>query len=231
MTTSNSTNFSTSRNELIAGALRIIGAVAQGETPTTAQYTEGAEALNMLCKAWMADGMPLWVTREYTMSLIASTNSYIPSTKMMKVLQAYNHNLTTNIDIPMRIITRDEYNRLGNKTSSGNPIQLLHIPGRTTSEIKVFPSPTSIEAAQNRIILTYQKPYDDLDASSDEPEFPSEWFDALKFGLASRLAPEYGMTLTDRKQLLQESMLLKTEALGFGSEEGSIYFGVTNGYY
>ena len=59
MSTSGSTNFSTSRNELIAGALRIVGAVAQGETPTTAQYSEGSEALNMLCKAWMADGMPL----------------------------------------------------------------------------------------------------------------------------------------------------------------------------
>lgn len=224
MSTSGSTNFSTSRNELIAGALRIIGAVAQGETPTTAQYSEGSEALNMLCKAWMADGMPLWVTREYTMPLTASTASYTPSLKMMKVIQAYNHNTTTNVDIPMRIITRDEYNRLGNKTSAGNPIQLMHIPNRTDSTIKVYPVPGTTEQTYNQIIITYQKQYDDLDTSTDEPEFPSEWFDALKFGLAHRLAPEYGMEINDRRQLQQEALLLKQEALNNGLENGSFFF-------
>ncbi len=223
MATSNSTNFATSRNELITGALRIVGAVAQGETPTTAQITEGAEALNMLAKAWTVDGMPLWVTKEYTMALVASTASYTPTVKMMKVIQAYNHNTSTNVDIPMRIITRDEYNRLGNKVSTGNPIQLMHIPNRTDSTIKVYPVPTSVEASTNTIIVTYQKQYDDFDASTDEPEFPQEWFDALKFGLAHRLAAEYGMELNDRKQLMQEALLLKQEALNFGTEEGSLF--------
>ena len=223
---SNSTNFATSRNELITGALRIVGALAQGETPTTAQMTEGAEALNFLAKAWMADGMPLWVIREYSLPLTASTAVYTPSTKMMKVIQAYNHNTSTNVDIPMRIVTRDEYNRLGNKVSTGNPIQLLHIPNRTDSTIKVYPVPTSVEAASNQIIITYQKPYDDFDTSTDEPEFPAEWFDALKFGLAHRLAAEYGMELNDRKQLMQEALLLKQEALNNGLEQGSFFFQV-----
>lgn len=226
MATSNSTNFATSRDELIKGALRIVGALAQGETPTATMTSEAAEALNMLAKAWMADGMPLWVTREYTQALTASTASYTPTTKMMKVIQAYNHNTSTNVDIPMRIITREEYNRLGNKTTSGNPIQLVHIPNRTDSTIKVFPVPTSTEETYNQIIITYQKPYDDFDTSTDEPEFPAEWFDALKFGLAHRLAAEYGMDINDRRQLLQEAAMLKNEALSFGTEEGSIYFGV-----
>jgi len=223
MATSTSTNFATSRDELIKGALRIVGAIAQGETPTSTMTSEAAEALNMLAKAWMADGMPLWVTREYTQALTASTASYTPTNKMMRVISAYNHNVDTNVDIPMRIVTRDEYNRLGNKTTSGNPIQLLHIPNRTDSTIKVFPVPTSVEAADNTIIIVYQKPYDDFDTSTDEPEFPQEWFDALKFGLAHRLAAEYGMDINDRRQLLQEAAILKNEALSFGTEEGSVF--------
>ncbi len=226
MATSNSQNFSTSRNELIYGALRIVGATAQGETPTDAMVSEAAEALNMLCKAWMSDGMPLWVTQEITLPLVASTASYTPSVKMIKVLQAYNHNKTTDIDIPMRLISRDEYNRLGNKTSAGNPIQLMHIPNRTDSTIKVFPVPTSVEASANEIVITFQKPYDDFDTSTDEPEFPAEWFDALKFGLAARLAPEYGVEINDRRQLMQEAAMYKTEALNNGLENASIFLGV-----
>lgn len=226
MATSNSQNFSTTRNDLISGALRILGVITAGETPSSNQITTASEALNMLIKAWMNDGMALWVTKEYTLTLVAGTSSYTPTVKMMRVIQAYNHNTSTENDFPMRIITRDEYNRLGNKTSSGNPVQLFHIPNRTDSTIKVYPVPTSTEATNNTIKIVYQKPYDDFDSATDEPEFPQEWFDALKFGLAHRLAPEYGIDINDRRQLLSETAMLKAEALSGGTEEGSIYFGV-----
>ncbi len=54
MATSGSTDFSVSRDDIIKRALRIIGVLAQGETPTTNQTTEAAVALNGLVKAWEA---------------------------------------------------------------------------------------------------------------------------------------------------------------------------------
>jgi hypothetical protein len=226
MAISNSTDFNVTRNELIAGALRICGVIAPGETPTAAMYTGGSEALNMIAKAWQSDGMPLWVMREYTLTLTNATSEYTITPKLLKVTQALNRNTSTNIDIPMRIITRDEYNRLGNKTTSGNPILLWSNPNLTTTTVKVFPVPTTVEAAGNTLILTYQKEFSDFDTSSDNPEFPAEYFDALKFALASRLSYEYGLDVQDRKQLFEQAMILKGEALSFGTEEGSIYFGV-----
>ena len=138
MSTSASYNFSTTRDSLIQGALRIIGAIAQGETPSATQYSEAAEALNMVVKAFMADGMPLWAMTEYTLSLVSGTNTYTISTpKLMKDVQAFNRNSNSNVDIPMRVITRDEYNRLGNKTTQGNPIQVYHSSNvdRNTAQI------------------------------------------------------------------------------------------------
>ena len=61
-----------------------------------------------------------------------------------------------------------------------------------------------------------------------EFEFPSEWFDALKYGLAFRLAGEYGVSLQDRRQLMQEAALMKNEVLLYGTEEGSIKFSPDN---
>jgi len=226
MTTSSSTDFTVTRNQLIEGALRICGVVAPGETPTTAMYTGASEALNMLVKAWQSDGMPLWAMSEYTITLTDAVNSYTISPKLLKVTQALNRNTDTNIDIPMRIVTRDEYNRLGNKTTSGNPIIVWCNPNLDDTTVKVFPTPTAVEAADNTIILTYQKEFSDFDASTDTPEFPKEYFDALKFALASRLSYEYGMDVQDRKQLFEQAMMLKQDALSFGTEEGSVYFGV-----
>jgi len=72
----------------------------------------------------------------------------------------------------------------------------------------------------------YQRPFEDFDASTDNPDFLQEWYDAVTYGLATRLAPEYGVSIADRKTLWQEMSIIKQEALNFGLEEGSMYFGV-----
>ena len=231
MATSNSTNFSTTRNDIIKGSLRLCGAIALGETPSSDQYTEAAETLNIMVKAWQADGMALWALKEYTLALTLDTQAYNIGTgqtvniaKPLKIIQAILHDTSSNVDIPMRIITRDEYLRLGNKTTNGQPIQIYYEPLRDYGVLHVYPPANSAAVTAKQIKFTYLRPFEDFDASTDEPDFPQEWFDALKYGLAARLAGEYGISMDERKQLLQEAMLIKNEALGFGTEEGSIWF-------
>jgi hypothetical protein len=231
MSTSGSTDFSVTRDDIIKRALRLLGVLAQGESPTTDQTTEAAFALNLLVKAWQADGMPLWAIKQYNIPLTASTASYrigigqtVNTPKPLKVLQAFNHNSVSNVDIPMRLLTKDEYNMLGNKTSSGNPIQLYYDPQRDYGDLYVYPVPTSTDVTSNVITLVYQRPFEDFDSATDNPDFPQEWYDAVAYGLACRLAPEYGIDPTARKLLWQEMTLIKQDALNFGLEEGSLYF-------
>jgi hypothetical protein len=60
MGTSGSTDFIRTRDQIIARALRIIGALGMGDTPPTAAYTEGAEALNAIVKYLQTKGVRLW---------------------------------------------------------------------------------------------------------------------------------------------------------------------------
>ena len=231
MSTSGSADFAISRDTIIKRALRLLGVLASGATPNTNQTNDAQYALNTLVKAWMADGLSLWAIKSYTITLVAGTSYYrlgnsqtINTPKPLKITQALNRNITSNIDIPMRGLTRQEYNMLGNKTVGGNPIQYFYDPQRNYGDLYVFPTPTSVEASANTVIIYYQRPYEDFDSSTDEPDFPQEWFDALAYGLACRLAPEYGISLQDRKQLWQEMTIIKQEALNFGLEEGSMFF-------
>jgi hypothetical protein len=230
---SGSTDFSVTRDDIIKRALRLIGVLAQGETPSAAQIADGAFALNSLVKAWQADGMPLWALKSYNVPLVAGTKDYeiglgkaVNIPKPLKVQQAYNHSNTSNIDIPMRLLTKQEYNMLGNKTSAGNPIQCYYNPQLDYGILSVFPVPATADATNNVVTIYYQRPFDDFDISTDTPDFPQEWFDAVMYGLATRLAPEYGVAMTDRKLLWQEMTIIKQDALNFGLEEGSLYFGV-----
>jgi len=233
MGTSGTTNFSVSRDDLIKGALRKIGVVPQGETPTADQITEGAFALNLMVKAWEADGMPLWAIRTTSIPLTAAVNTYsigigktVNTDKPLKVLRAWNRDSTSNVDIPMRILTKQEYDILGNKTSAGNPIQLYYEPQLNSGELKVFPTPSSTDVTNNTVYIVYQRPFEDFDASTDEPDFPQEWYDAVLYGLAVRLAPEYGVPIDQRQVLGREAADIKLAVLSFGTEEGSLYFGV-----
>lgn len=231
MPTSGTTTFSISRDDIINRAYRLLGVTSSGQTPSTDLVSDASFALNTLVKAWQADGMPLWAIRSYSVSLTNGDATYnigngqtVNTPKPLKLTQAFNHDSVSDVDIPMRILTRQEYNMLGNKTSSGNPIQIFYDPQRTYGILSVFPVPTSTEATNNTIVIHYQRPFEDFNASTDELDFPQEWFDAVCYGLACRLAPEAGISSTDRKQLWQEMTIIKNEALGFGTEEGSIHF-------
>lgn len=76
MATSGSTDFTRTRSQLIKGALRLIGVLRAGASPTTQQDTDAAEALNMMVKAWSADGLKLWVQTEATLFLVPDQQSY-----------------------------------------------------------------------------------------------------------------------------------------------------------
>lgn len=235
MSTSGTTSFAVSRDDIIKRALRLVGAISQGQTPNTAVIEETDFALNCLIKALEADGMPIWAITSISIPVVAGVNSYsigtgltVDTNKPLKVLQAYNHNVNSNIDIPMRILTQAQYNMLGNKSTSGNPIQIYYQPLRDHGVLYMFPTPSSAEVGVNTVVIWYQKPYEDSGTSTDNQDFPQEWYDVLCYGLAVRIAPEYGLPIEDRKALLQDYIMIKTDALGFGTEEGSLYFQADN---
>lgn len=228
MSTSGVSTYNITRDGLIAGALRLVGAVAQGETPTATQVTEAAEALNLMVKAWEADGMPLWGLEEYDMTLTATgvyrigSGQTIDIPKPLRVIQAWN--TTGNIDTPMRILTKSEYNMLGNKQSVGTPIQCYYDPQLNYGDLHLFPIPDATVATNYTVSFIYQRPFEDFVTSTDNPDFPQEWLEALKYGLAVRLAPEYGLPIEQRQALRAEAKEIKDVALGMGTEEGSLYF-------
>lgn len=59
MSTSGTTSFAVSRDDIIKRALRLVGAISQGQTPSTAVIDETNFALSCLVKALEADGLPI----------------------------------------------------------------------------------------------------------------------------------------------------------------------------
>jgi hypothetical protein len=99
------------RNKIISRALRLIGAVPQGDSPFADQLADGSDALNSLMKSFNV-GTKLWKVRTYSLQL-NDTDSVIGSDGYIyDCLRGHTSSSDT------QPITGNEYQSLWNKTDT-----------------------------------------------------------------------------------------------------------------
>lgn len=69
MALSGSTNFAVTRDVLIKDSLIDLGAIAAEDTPSSAIVDHASRLLNMMLKAWVADGLHLWKIRPFSVMI------------------------------------------------------------------------------------------------------------------------------------------------------------------
>jgi hypothetical protein len=77
MATSNSTNFTLNRDQIIRQALLNLRKTDPALTVDAQDITDGATALNLLIKGWQTDGLFLWLNQEVCLHLAYNTKSYL----------------------------------------------------------------------------------------------------------------------------------------------------------
>lgn len=77
MSTSGTTTFSRNRDQLIASALRKVGAFEAGETPDSDSVSDASNALNSMIKHWQGSGVQIWTTQEAILFPVASQSRYV----------------------------------------------------------------------------------------------------------------------------------------------------------
>lgn len=231
MTIGTTTTMLVNRDDIIKASLRLLEVIGIGETPTTEDFTNSAQALNIMVKAWQIDGYKLWAIKEINVPTVAANASYqigdtatgtgaVVTNRPLRIQDAYIRNASGN-DTTLKIISRQEYDLLGSKTSSGVPNQIFYDPQLTNGVLYMYPVPTD---ALSTIHLVVQKPLADFNLAVDNPDFPQEWYQALKWGLAAELAPEYGATERKITRIEQKAMLYKEQLNNWTQEEASVYF-------
>lgn len=237
MATSGSYDFVLTRDDIINVALRRINELGTGESASATRVTECALVLNMIMKEWQADGMQLWRKQLISVSpLTAGTNGYnigigqtINTTPPLRIIQAYYHDNTSGADTPILVKTLDEYLTYSNKTTAGTPTQLYYTPpgagiSSTVGSISFFNPPDATFVATKSVVVVGVYPAADFDASTDNPDCPSFYYNALAWALAEALSYESGLPLAERSMISKMAEQTKERALSLDQEEGSLYF-------
>lgn len=245
MATSGTYNFRTgTRDQILVSALRKVGALAEGETPSSEMLSNAAYVLETVISEAAVDGMPIWAIDQVEVPLASFASgsatlgtgldiSIPPPLKMLQVVLRYYVGTwgqpdVNTFDRELFILTRQEYNNRSTKFQQGAPINYFYDPRNAQGELYLWPRPNTVDMDKYSLVLVYQRPFQDVGVGTNNLDFPPYWTNAIIYTLAVRLAPEYGVPPNDRQLLNQEAQLAWGRALGFGTEEGSLYIGPDN---
>lgn len=183
--------------ELLKSSLRLIGAIATGETPSNDEMKDALSALNLMLDAWSIKRGMIYVTTLENFNLVAGTASYtigssgtFDTTKPVKVLSAYTRDSDGN-DSPLEVYTeRERYNAHTDKTLSRRPDELFYQPSHALAYLYAYPVPDEAYT----LYIESLKPLSSLSGYTTEISLPDGYENALVYNLAVRLAPEFGTT-------------------------------------
>lgn len=174
----------------------------------------------------VVNGAPSGTTVTLTTGLAsaASTDAYVFAytnniTKPLKIYSVFRRD-TSDLDTWIEPSSLDEYSELSSKTEDGTVTQIAFRPDRLYMEAYVWPETNDVSDV---IGFWYQRPFEDFDAASDEPDVPQQWFLALGYTLAEHLAVTYGVPDRIRSEVTQRAAYYRMEAEDFDNEDGSLY--------
>lgn len=306
MARSGSYDFTRTRDQIIYGAMRLCGVKDAGQTVSADELSDASEALEMMVKAWQAQGLHLWKqkeatlfvqpgTRSYTLGPSGdnATQSYVETTlsadavatdatisvtsddgisdadyigivldggtiqwttvsgapvgdavtladaltgdassgnkvyaytskiqRPLRVLSIRREN-NSGTEIELELLSRNEYFELPNKSTRGTPTQAYYDPQLDGGTLYLWVTPDDVSAVFN---FTYMESIQDFDEASNEADFPAEWLEALKYNLAVRLAPEYGIDFQSRSWLKAEAEQYLNAVTMWDNEPESFFF-------
>lgn len=125
----------------------------------------------------------------------AGNGVFTYTTQLPRVLSIQSARLRDNngFDKIMEIKAREDYMRIPQKYLQGDPILIYYSPQLIQGQVYIWPTPYDVN---KRIEMTYLREIQDFDNSTDAPDLPQEWLEAITFNLAVRLAPAYGISLS-----------------------------------
>lgn len=180
-------------------SLRLIGAIATGETPTADELNDGLSALNDLLETLSTQNLAVYGSSVETFATIAAQAVYT-------IGPAGNWNTTrpvridgdavctfNGVDFPVTQIGQGEYDAIGLKTQQ-QPIveKLLYITTYPLGTITLWPVPSGIV----NITLNTDRVLTAVTDTATAMSFPPGYLLAMRYLLGILLAPDYGITIT-----------------------------------
>lgn len=192
--------------EVCTAALRKIGVVSIDEEASAEAVEVARAALERLLRSWQNQEVLQWKTSSAQITLTTSA-SYQLAERAQDIWTCRLKR--SGIETPMTGMSRDEYDELPNKASTGLPTMYYYDKQALTGTLYVWPL---LASAQGETLeVTYVAPMPSI-VLDDASLLPPEWEEAGVYCLAARLTDDFEIRDTFVKQ---EADRIFREALAY----------------
>lgn len=197
----------TTARDIVTSALRKLGALRVGESPTAGEASDALEIMNDLLESHSNDGLMVYARTLENFALSGGVSDYtigpsatFDTTRPVYIVDAYYR--SGDIDYPIRVVQDQDYADISIKTTQAYPYWLNYTNGFPIATIKLYPTPD----ASGLLFLLSEKPLQTFTIDQDV-SLPPGWLRYLKNQLVIELAPEYGLEVPQSAAVTAKSAL------------------------
>lgn len=188
----------TTVGEIINGALRLIGQLAEGETPSADTANDALVSFNQMLDSWSTESLAIYHVQEQAvfwpagfMSRTFGPTGDIVGDRPTNLLPS-SYFLRNGISFEIVQVSDIEYSNIARKENTSNIPSIMFVDyDMPNVRINLFPVPTeTLEFRFRSPALLSQ-----AGSLTTELVFPPGYLKAVRYSLAVELAPEFGVDL------------------------------------
>ena len=187
----------TTAGDLINGSLRLLGVLAEGETPSAETAQDALAAMNQMIQSWNTERLAVFSTQDQVVTWPPSTRSRtfgptgdIVANRPIAIDDStYFRDPATGISYGLKLINQQQYNGIAVKTVTSTYPQVLWV-NMTYPDIEMYVYPVPTKVLEFHIVSV-----DELNQPANlatDLAFPPGYLRCFRYNLACELAPEFG---------------------------------------
>ena len=187
----------TTAGDLINGSLRLLGVLAESETPSAATSQDALNAMNQMIQSWNTERLAVFSTQDQVVTwppgarfqTFGPTGNIVGNRPVMIDDATYFRDPASGISYGLKLINQQQYNGIAVKTVTSTYPQVLWV-NMTFPDIEmyVYPVPTKVLEFH---IVSVQELTQPANLATDLA-FPPGYLRCFRYNLACELAPEFG---------------------------------------
>ncbi len=188
----------TSAGDQINGAMRLIGMLAEGETPSAAASQDALSAMNQMIDSWNTERLSVFSTQDQIFTWPASTQSrtlgptgnFVGNRPVLLDDATYFRDAATNVSYGIKIINQQQYNGIAVKTVTSTYPQVMWV-NMTYPDIEMYVYPVPLRPLEWHFVSIQELTQPAVLATT--LSFPPGYLRAFKYNLACEIAAEFGV--------------------------------------
>jgi hypothetical protein len=189
---------STTAGDQINGALRLIGQLAEGETPSAATSQDALTAMNQMIDSWSIERLAVFSTQDQVFSwlpgfisrTLGPTGDFVGNRPILLDDSTYFRDPANNISFGIKILNQQQYNGIAVKTVTSTYPQVIWVNMTYPNiEMYIYPVPTKVLEWHFVSVSELTQPATLATVLS----FPPGYLRAFRYCLACEIAAEFGV--------------------------------------